>query len=332
LVVTSGDTAHVVWEEGNEVYHSYQESHSWSTPSRVVTGEQPSLAVGSDDTVHLAFVNEIGGVYNVYYTRWDGASWSQPPRKVSDTTSFSDSPDLAVTAAGQLHVLWSEDEQVYHGDSSDGTAWAYKAIADGSAPTIDTRDGSVRAAWQDEESSDYDIYVSKLDGDSWSSPENASNSPSADSTAPDLAVQADGSPHLVWQEMISATAQVQYNHGPMWDQPVTLSDNVNGAYLPSLALDVRGRRHAAWEDFHFPTYRIRYAYAYGADSAWKPATTLASSGFLAPDLEAVCLYPGPGGAIHAAWVATENGKGEILYTRTQFYDIFLPTTLRQVEG
>jgi hypothetical protein len=333
LVVTVGDTAHLVWEEGEELYHSHQESNSWSTPSRVATGEQPCLAVGPDDKVHLAFVNEIGDVYNVYYTRWEGANWSQPPRKVSDTGSFSHSPDLAVATDGHLHVVWSEDDRVYYGYSADGVVWAYGAIADGTAPTVGA-DGedTLQAAWQSEESDDYDIYFSELEGDSWSSPRNLSDSLSADSTAPDLAVRADGTPHLVWQEMISATTQVQYSRGPIWGEPVTLSDSNSGAYLPSLVVDAWGTRHAAWEDFHFPYYRIRYTYAHGAESTWKSPTALALSLSLSQQLEEVSLYPGPDGAIHAVWVATKSGKGEIHYASKQFHHILLPLTVRQAGG
>ena len=66
LVVTDGDIAHVVWEEGDELYHAHQESSSWSAPSRVATGEQPSLAVGPDDVTIAdgeasVTVHNIGG-------------------------------------------------------------------------------------------------------------------------------------------------------------------------------------------------------------------------------------------------------------------------------
>ena len=333
LAVTSSGTRHVVWEEGNEVYHSYHEGASWSTPSAVSIGEQPSLAVGPDDTVHLAFVNEIGDVYNVYYTRWQGTDWSKPPRKVSDTSSFSDSPDLAVGTDGHRHVVWTEDGQVYYGDSADGVIWAYGPFAEGGAPNVDADgDDIVLVAWQREESVDYEVYFSKLEDDTWCPPHNVSDSPSGDSTAPDLTLQGDGTPHLVWQEVISATAQVRYSRGPGWSQTVTLSDSSSGAYLPSLAVDAWGIRHAAWEDFDFPYYLIRYTHAYGADSAWRSPETLALSASLYQQLVEVSLYPGPDGAIHAVWVATEDGKGEILCASNQFQHIFLPLALRQAGG
>jgi hypothetical protein len=333
LVVTSSGTLHVVWEEGAELYHSHRESSSWSTPSRVATGEQPSLAVGPDDAVHLAFVNEIGDVYNVYYTRWDGSDWAQPPRKVSETSSFSDSPDLAVAPDGHRHVVWTEDDQVYYGDSADGVIWAYGPFAEGSAPTVGTGgDGVVHSAWQVEESVNYEVYFSKLEEDSWSPPQNVSDSPGADSTAPDLSLQADGTPHLAWQEVISATAQVRYSYGPGWSQTVTLSDSDSGAYLPSLAVAPWGIRHAAWEDFSFPYYRIRYTYAYGPDSTWRPPTTIAQSPSPSQQLADVSLCNGSDGAVHAVWVATEGGKGEILYASNQLHHILLPLALRQGGG
>jgi hypothetical protein len=333
LVVTGGGKIHFVWEEEDALYHSHGEGSSWSTPSRVATGEQPSLAISTDDTVHLAFVNEIDDAYNVYYTHWDGANWSQPPRKVSDSGSFSDSPELAVATDGHLHVVWSEDGQVYYGNSADGVLWSYVAIADGSAPTIGTdANGTVQAAWQVEIAADYEVYFSRLEEQDWSAPQNVSDSPGADSTAPDLALQGDGTPHLAWQEVHSATAQVQYSQGPGWSQFVTLSQSASGAYLPSVAADSRGVRHVAWEDFDFPYYRIRYTYAYGDDSTWSPPTTISRGASLFQRLEEVSLCSGPDSSIHAVWVATESGKGEILYARNQFHHIFLPLALKQAGG
>lgn len=333
LIVTGAGCAHIVWEEGDELYHTHQTGDTWSAPSRVATGEQPSLAVTLDGTVHLVFVNEIGDVYNVYYTRWDGNDWAQPPRKVSDTSPFSDSPQLAAAADGYLHVMWTEDGQVYYGSSSDGLIWAYAAIADGTAPTVGVDgNGVVQAAWQAEEATHYDVYFSRLEGYSWLPPLNLSDSLDADSTGPDLFVQADGTPHLAWQEVMSATPQIQYSQGTGWTQTLTLSDSSSGAYLPSLTVDTWGRRHAAWEDFAFPYYRIRHMLGPTENPIWSPPTTLARSSSLSQQLEEVSLYPGPDGTIHAVWVETESGKGEVFYTSSQLYHIYLPLLVMLTGG
>ena len=330
LVVTGVGSAHIVWEEGDALYHAYQAAGSWSAPAPVATGEQPSLAVTPAGTVHLVFVNEIDDVYNLYYTRWDGDDWAQPPRKISDTGPFSDSPQLAAAADGHLHVVWTEDEQVYYGNSSDGLVWAYAPIAEGSAPTIGVDGaGAVQAAWQGEEGADYDVCFSRLEGYSWLPPLNVSDS-SDDSTAPDLFVKSDGTPHLAWQEVISATPRIRYSHGPGWTQTVTLSESGSGAYLPSLTIDAWGRRHAAWEDFAFPTYRIRHTSSGAGDPIWSPPATLAQGSSLAQQLREVSLYPGSDGTVHVAWVESEGGKGEVFYLRSRLYPIYLPLLANQV--
>jgi hypothetical protein len=232
-----------------------------------------------------------------------------------------------------MHVVWTEDDQVYHGQSTEGVLWDYAAIAAGSGPTLSAgREGAVLVAWQNEEFADYEIYSSKLEGPSWSPPVNVSDSPDADSTAPDVTVQANGTAHLVWQEAISATAYVRYSQGSDWTETITLSDGVTDAYLPSLAVDAWGRQHAAWEDFDFPHYRIRYTWAHGPGSIWQQAATLAQGASPSQQLEEVSLYPGPDGVVHAVWVETEGGQGEILYASKRFYQVFLPVTLRQVGG
>lgn len=329
LVVTQSGQIHIVWEEDNELLHSYGEGNSWPRRSPAATGEQPALALGHHGALHLVFINEIQGIYNLYYTKWDGASWLSPPTKISNTNAFPDSPDLAVASDGRLHLLWAENGQIYHGTRDEGEPWSYSSIGEGTVPVISAgSQGMVYAAWQiEDETGDYDVTFTRLEGEAWSPPENVSSSPGTDSTAPRLAVPTYGTPHLVWQEVFSATPQVQYAQGPEWTPIITLSHSATGAYAPAFAIDPWGERCVAWEDIAFPRYRIRYVNGRIEDETWTAPATLTQNGSLSQQLEEVSLYPGPDGLFHAAWVETEDGEGEIYYARKRLHsvlDILLP--------
>src|SRR5438034_7604801 len=65
----------------------------------------PTLAVGPDDTVHLAWTQYDGGTGHVYYARRTTRGWSAPA-KVSPGNAYAGIPALAVDARGIAHMVW----------------------------------------------------------------------------------------------------------------------------------------------------------------------------------------------------------------------------------
>ena len=112
LAVDSAGVVHVVWEEGRYLYHSYCQSETWSVKRRVATGEQPAIAVDRNNVMHLVFMNEFRGNYEIYYCQWAGSSWSLP-RNVSSTSGVSANPDIAIDSHNTVYVTWTDNSPGY---------------------------------------------------------------------------------------------------------------------------------------------------------------------------------------------------------------------------
>jgi len=343
LAITNSGVAHIVWEEGGELYHSYREAGSWSDPSSIPgvgSGEQPALEAGPNSSVHLVYVDDVDIWYaDVFYLAWDGSDWSLP-RSIfqtsgsGDFTQVFDSPDIAVAPDGSIHIVAGEQttygQQLYYATLADSSSWvAYAPIpqAYGGSPSIDVADEyTVCVAYRHE--TEDDIYVLNKTHATWSSPQNVSNTPSTSSTAPDLALGRSGTPEVVWQETLTGTDQIQYSRGAAWSSVLTLSNSTGGAKLPSLTIDAFGYRYVAWDDETFP-FAIRHTWTSDPGTWPDPGLVHASS----LSLEDVSLDVGRDGVVHAAWTKIQVGKGEILYASAKVHDVFnvfLPLVMTDV--
>jgi len=328
LAVDAGGTVHLVWEEGGELYHAYYtEGTVWSSPSRVATGEEPALVSDGSGGLHLAFVNEFGGNYEVYYCKRDSDGWSLP-RNVSGTSGGSFSPDLAVADGGDIHVVWADNTPgynvIYHATSSGGVIWASGPIpnAFGTAPTVGVENaGTVHVAWQDtyDAVASYEVYHSRWDGESWSLPEDVSDTPDAESIAPDLEVSGS-IVYLVWQERTGEQCEIYLSSGNTgaWSVPENVSQSPLGSYLPDLVVDGVGDRYLAWDEF----VRLLHRQWEADMSAWLPAELIAESAY---GLEHVALALAPGGTLYAAWASYDPSGTRDIFSSYRLLEAPTPT-------
>ncbi len=312
IAVDGNGVAHVVWEDGGEIYHSYGSDGSWSVPARVATGEEPAIAIDGSNTPHLVFSNEIGGNYEIYYCFWDGSAWSLP-RNVSDTSGGSFAPDIAWAMDGTIHVVWADNTPgysvIYHAYSTDGISWVSAPIpsATGSAPSVALgSDGLVHLVWQERDSptSPYEIYHCQWDGEAWSLPENISDTPDDHSIAADIAAADDGTVHLVWQEMVGGKFEIYYSggEGGFWSLPENISETPADSYLPRIAIDGDNNRHVAWDEGSVLLYRRWQTEA----SDWSNVTGIGDDPH---GIAEVALCVDAEGTVHVVWaefVAANN--------------------------
>ena len=336
LVVDGEGVIHLVWEEGLFIYHSHGGGASWSTPAFAATGEEPALALGPDGTIHLAWSNEFGGNFEIYYSCWEGGQWSLP-RNVSSTSGVSVLPDIVVAADGTHHVVWSDNSPgypvIYHGWSDDGILWSNFPVpsARGTAPAVAVgSEGQVHVAWQDVDDATgfYEVYYSCREDDQWSLPENISDSPEQDSTLLALAV-SDGTVHLAWEEA-GVDYEVYYSSGHVgfWSVQEDVSQTSNNSYLPNLALDGWGNLHLAWDEAG-PASSILYRERRAAHSSWSATTSISDnpSGVSDP-----VLFPQGDEVIHSAWVEeVGQSNGDIFYSYRLLpppHEIYLPLVVK----
>lgn len=262
VVVTEDGTVHIVWEETAEgeigsLYHTFGSSGAWSSPTEII-GDSPSLATGSAGEVHMAYVSQSGATLDVFYMRWDGSAWTLPVN-VSQTSGISSAPAIAYTSGGVLHLIWADNTSgtmaLQHGQSSDGVSWSTFPIpnGDGEAPAVAVGPGDVlNVVWQspDALTGQNDVWYMEYDAGKWSLPEAVSDSPDVNSIAPDVAVDPDGTVHVVWQEAIGTNSAIYHaaRSAGTWSSPQDVSGTLASASLPALHINSIGSGFLAWDE------------------------------------------------------------------------------------
>jgi len=308
LVVTGGGTVHAVWEEEESIYHTSGSSGSWPAPAQAVLGDSPSLTLDSSNVVHMAFVSEIGGSFDVFYARWDGGGWTLPVN-VSATSGVSSAPVIAFAPGDSLHIVWADNTggtmALYHGQSSDGSSWSTFPIPNGTGSTpalAVSSNGILHLAWQsaDTDTGLDEIWHTQLSGGSWSLPENISASPDEASTAPSLAVDpithmAGHTVHIVWQEALGPNTAIYYSSGQSgaWIQAGDASGTLQSAKFPALGINSAGIGFLLWDEGSVIMGRGLYA----ATSTWAAREEVASDVFGISD---PALFVSSS-TVHAAW-------------------------------
>jgi hypothetical protein len=312
----SGDIIHVVWEERSRVYHRFWDGSAWSPIHRVAFGEQPALAVDASGWVHVAFVNEFGGNYEVYHCRWRGTSWSLP-RNVSNTSGVSSAPGLGIASDDTIHVVWADNTPgynvIYHAYWN-GTYWINEPVpsAFGGAPAVSvSMDGVVHVVWQDRDApgAPYEIYYSRWTGSHWSLPEDLSDTVTEQSIIPGVAVGPDGQAHVAWQEREDSRYTIYYTRGfvAYWSVPERVSEGEGEAYLPSLTVSAGSTVYVGWDESTSALYRQRGE----EDVHWSPCVVVIDGAVGVTDLH---LITDAAGQLHAAWTErAEGGNWDVFY-------------------
>ncbi|MBD3397798.1 hypothetical protein GF412_01520 [Candidatus Micrarchaeota archaeon] len=130
------DTAVSVWshESGGsaDIYYSVWNSNAWTAPQPVATPEgydsDPAVAMGQDGTAVSAWVHKgPDGTTMLYYSAYDGSSWSSPAPVSREHTKVS-LPELSYASTiGVYFLTWTESTdagtRVFASGYSSGT-WA----------------------------------------------------------------------------------------------------------------------------------------------------------------------------------------------------------------
>jgi len=311
-IAVASSLVHVVWEEGSRVYHRMFSGGVWSPSRSVATGEAPAIAIDGSGVAHAVFVNEFNGNYEIYYCRWNGATWTLP-RNVSNTSGISSAPSIATESDGTLHVVWADNTPgysiIYHA-RWDGTYWLNEPVphAMGGAPTLAmSAGGIVDVAWQDRDAADlpYDIYFSRWDGEEWSLPENLSDSAAQQSIISSIAAGQNSEAHVTWQERVDGRYVVYYTYGRVgyWSIPEQVSASSADAYLPSTVVralpqeggqPARGTVYVGWDESTLALYRWRDTNS----GTWSQPNMVLADPLGVADLQ---LAMDPGGLFHAVW-------------------------------
>ncbi|MBI3942135.1 MAG: hypothetical protein HY326_03910, partial [Chloroflexi bacterium] len=292
----------------------------WSTPEVVTLGSNPALAA-SGNTIYLVWSDVFGDNLEIFFGQGSATTgtWSIS-RNVSNTSGTSTTPALAAGPGGKLFVAWSDNTPgsatIYVAQSDDGLTWSNGPIPGGAglSPSIAIgQDGLVHVAWQslDDATNTYDIWHIQQQGTVWSVAEDISSSPGIDSLKPWIAVAPDHQAHMVWEEDTTPSSAA-YSGGSFlaWSIPVTISQSVNNANLPRIAIDNQGSLHVTWRNA--TASAIEYRQWFPSSRSWAaiatPPPATSAGGVARPALVAEA-----GGRIHLAWEQPSSSANADIY-------------------
>lgn len=246
----------LVWSDNSsgdsEIYARQWKNGSWqSLGSGSATGggisnntgasESPSVAVGTNGIIYVAWDDDSGGNKEIYVRRYIGGAWgdvdgSASGGGISNTTGDSRDPSLYLGPDDTPYVAWQEaipgaDSEIYarrlfagnwveigpNGATGGGIS---DNAGDSALPSLAvTNSGEVIVAWGDSSSGDTEIYVRSYSGSAWSevgtgsaSGGGVSNNNGASRHA-GLALGPEGTIYLVWSDDSSGNFQV---YGRYW--------------------------------------------------------------------------------------------------------------------
>ncbi len=297
------------------------------------------VAVDALGHVHVVWSDYRDGNREIYYTKFDGSSWS-PGLRLTDTESRSEYPALAVGGDNHLHVVWEDrrdgDYEIYY-KKFDGSSWGADqrltdAAGDSRYPSIAVYGNSgLYVAWQDKRGgtgTQY-IYFRQHDGTDWL-PEQPPTPTGPGASTPAISVDSSENAHVVWYRNYADDQQICYHRydGVSWGEFEILADAVAGvAYGPTIATGDDDQLHVAWHHKESQyVYDIFYRRFNGF--AWAPAERVTDD----PEVSInVSIGVDAGGNVHLAWSDARDGNKEIYYARREWITASWGPRLRLTE-
>lgn len=234
----------------------------------------PITAVGTEDRIHLAWMNASEGSFDILYSEWNGGKWSAPIN-VSDNETPSVYPTVAVDSMGRCHLSWMDiagerNFDVFYSRRT-GESWTKPINISSKSGTsqrpqidIDTA-GVAHIIWLDNQGGFFQLLHSQYVDNKWSDPVNTKLVDWFVTNDPDFSwkpcIDADnaGAIHVAWigidsdDSRYAATKSVRHSRwdGNAWSKPDNASRERGMAPnldTTSLAVDSSGNIHLVWQD------------------------------------------------------------------------------------
>jgi Tol biopolymer transport system component len=217
---------YAVWKTGgqNVVYAARPKGGVWSTPVVLATGanqewQGPAIAADALGHVYVAWCDPS---YLLYRTRAPDGTWSAPAPIAG---SFGYGPSLLVDHENTLHAMWDAGAIFYAAKPLDHDWSAPVAVGGGMDARFDVgADGSVHAVWTIPTSYQWGAaYAARSANGAWSSPIEMSDPSTMNLSIPDVTVDAQGLPHVVWIASGNNVVYTRKTLSGLWTPAVSIS-------------------------------------------------------------------------------------------------------------
>ncbi len=242
--------------------------------------ENPKVITDSVGNVHIVWRDQTdylgaGTDRDIFYKRWEANSntW-RTTEVVSESSSESFSPDIALDSLDNIHLVWEENSQVilYKQWITATQSWSSittistESSVNSVNPSIgvDLSD-NLHLVWGDntdylEAGGEFDIFykIWNETKQSWSTTQVVSTESTADSFVPKLAIDSVGNVHVTWDDTTDylgadADRDIFYKYldasTKIWQPAKVLSnESIVLSLNPDISVDSFDNIHIVWED------------------------------------------------------------------------------------
>ncbi len=286
--------------------------------------QNPSIAVGSNDYIHVVWIEDSPGNNEIYYKKSTdgGTTWST--QRLTWTPDSSGSPSIAVDSNDYIHVVWSEsyiggNSEVFYKKSTDGgTSWTTKRLTwnpDSSGNpriAVDSND-HIHVVWSDNTPGVSEIFYKKSTdgGTTWTTRRLTWNANT--SSLPDIAIDSSDHIHVVWTQLYSQDNDEIYykkstDGGTTWTTR-RLTWNSSYSWEAQIATDTGNNIYVVWYDKSSGWWHIYLKISTDGGSTWTSKRLTWNTG----RSETPVITTHSSGHIHIAWMDITPGNWEIYY-------------------
>ena len=285
----------------------------------------PDIAEDSNNQIHLVWVDDTPGNYEIYYKKYLAVGNRWVTRRLTYNPGYSVDPVVALDSNHSIHILYEDNtpgnfEIFYKMSTNGGATWATERLTFSSGESIspaiavDSND-YIHMIWCDNTSGDSEIYyVKSKGGESTWKPKRLTWT-SDESIHPAIAIDANDHIHVVWSDLISEDLEIFYKKstdgGSGW-KTKRLTFNSGHSAHPAIAIDSSNHIHVVWEDRSQGNYEIYFRSSTDGGSSWALKRLTYNPGFSNhPD-----IVVDNNDHIHVVWCDDTPGNFEIHYKQS----------------
>jgi hypothetical protein len=263
VMAVEDGVVHVAWRGSDDgdsgIYYRSFNGSDWSdvvllTPDKVPFDQRsPTMAVDGGN-VHIAWMDQRDGDYDVWYRQFDGRGWL-PSEEISTDVRNEDQavPDMVVDE-GVVHIIWTVDDQIHYRKRLSGGWQSPSQVVRmennlmSFNPSLAASDGIAYVTYTARnEDNEVCINMTVTDGRGWD-PWGQVNGIRIH-YEPYFRLDAEkGNLVLVYMEMMTTDVMFQHFNGSDWSEAEFINDSSAGdQWLPQVRL-VDGVVHVTYTD------------------------------------------------------------------------------------
>jgi hypothetical protein len=296
------------------LYDWFPKESTWSNPTIIANGmltiSSPILIADAQEQVHAFWTQLVDGssassvsdstsTNAIYYSRWNGDSWSLPPVLLTPPDEDVSQPSTTIDGRGRLLAVWAGgDGKIYFSlaESRQATSvsdWATPRALPSPRPlsrspnVLVDKSGDIYVAYAIPLNEERGIYLtlSKDDGKTWSQPTQIFNGAAAGwemVERPILALTGDENLHIMWTRStipFGTGSQALYyarstNGGQTWSEALEVVEK-HFVWSNLVGLD-DGILHRLWQEDSTEGGQIRHQYSTDNGVTWSRPISIAS--------------------------------------------------------